>query len=97
MYWVEYYFVLFGDTVQFCFRVAVTEGLHPAGHYQQVALVRLVGMLLFVFVQRQHVQHLRFVATETVGTGIMGKMVTNNKIGLFFNIQNQNKSIFKGD
>lgn len=32
-------------------------------------------MMLLVFVQEQHAAYVRDVATETVGTGIMGKMV----------------------
>lgn len=58
-----------------CNRQAVTAGLHPGAMYQKVALVRLVGMLLIVYIQTQHLAYVRNVAIETVGTGIMGKMV----------------------
>ena len=50
-------------------------GLHPGAKYRQVALVRLVGMMLILLVQEKHEKHIRNVAYETVGTGIMGKMV----------------------
>jgi hypothetical protein len=53
----------------------VLNGLHKKARYHKVALVRLVGMMLLVFVQEQHAAYVRAVATETVGTGIMGKMV----------------------
>lgn len=40
-----------------------------------MSLVRLVGMMLIVFVKNKHMDHVKNVATDTVGTGIMGKLV----------------------
>ena len=62
--------------VQFVIRQAVTAGLHPGAKYCRIALVRLVGMMLIVFVQETHERHVRNVVTDTVGTGIMGRMVS---------------------
>lgn len=32
-------------------------------------------MMLIVFVKNKHIDHVKNVATDTVGTGIMGKLV----------------------
>jgi phosphatidylinositol-bisphosphatase len=56
-------------------RLAVENTLTAKGRYFKVHLVRLVGMMLMVLAQEQHKAYIRNVASETVGTGIMGKMV----------------------
>lgn len=57
---------------------AVIRGLYPGVHYRKVHLARLVGMMLIVFVHEKHYAYVRGVASETVGTGLMGKM--GNKV-----------------
>lgn len=42
----------------------------------QVRLIRLVGMMLVVFVKKEHKTHISEIAAETVGTGLMNKMVS---------------------
>ncbi|KAJ1528351.1 hypothetical protein ONE63_006771 [Megalurothrips usitatus] len=80
---------LFNDTPrEEEWRKAVIAGLHPAAKYRQVALVRLVGMMLILLVQEKHEKHVRNVAWETVGTGIMGKMGNKGGVGIRVEIHN---------
>lgn len=58
-------------------RKAVACYLHPGAKYRQVALIRLVGMLLIVHVRNEMYSFVRNVSVDTVGTGIMGKMVSS--------------------
>lgn len=39
-------------------------------------LVRLVGIMLLFYVNEEHAEHLGEVEAESVGTGIMGRMVS---------------------
>ncbi|RZF36514.1 hypothetical protein LSTR_LSTR008849 [Laodelphax striatellus] len=72
---------LFNDTPREDeWRFAVTNSLHPKAKYRRIALVRLVGMMLLVFVREPYAPFVQSVATETVGTGIMGKL--GNKGGV---------------
>lgn len=69
---------LFNDTVrEEEWRQVVAKSLHPKAAYEQVALIRLVGMMLIVYAQVSHIPHIKDVSIDTVGTGIMGKMVKN--------------------
>ncbi|KAK1804447.1 hypothetical protein P4O66_020032 [Electrophorus voltai] len=54
---------------------AVERSLHPKAKYKRARIIRLVGMMLVVFVKKEHVSHIREVAAECVGTGLMNKMV----------------------
>lgn len=56
-------------------RKAIADGIHSDTKYRSVAYVRLVGMQLEVLVNNKHYKHVKNVAVDTVGTGILGKMV----------------------
>jgi len=57
-------------------RQVIVNSLHPDGVYTQVALVRLVGIMLLVYALETHIPFIENVSTDTVGTGIMGKLVS---------------------
>lgn len=57
------------------YRQVIVDSLHPGGVYTQVALVRLVGIMLLVYALETHMPFIENVSTDTVGTGIMGKLV----------------------
>lgn len=53
------------------------RSLHPGAVYVRLKVVRLVGIMLVLAVQEKHKQYVLIdeLFTDTVGTGIMGKMV----------------------
>ncbi|XP_011146720.1 inositol polyphosphate 5-phosphatase OCRL-1 isoform X1 [Harpegnathos saltator] len=71
-------------------RQVVVNSLHPGGVYTQVALVRLVGMMLLVYALEPHIPFIEY-STDTVGTGIMGKL--GNKGGVAVSCRIHNTSI----
>ncbi|XP_012276603.1 inositol polyphosphate 5-phosphatase OCRL-1 isoform X2 [Orussus abietinus] len=80
---------LFNDTPrEEEWRKVVTKSLHPKGVYQQVALVRLVGIMLIIFARDIHMPHIDNVSVDTVGTGIMGKLGNKGGVAVSCSIHN---------
>ncbi|XP_076663441.1 oculocerebrorenal syndrome of Lowe [Andrena cerasifolii] len=83
---------LFNDTPrEEEWRQVVAKSLHPDGVYEQVAIVRLVGMMLLIYALQNHIPYIKNVSVDTVGTGIMGKM--GNKGGVAVSCSIHNTSI----
>lgn len=51
------------------------DGVHSEAKYKSVAVTRLVGMQLIVLVNTKHYPFVKNVSVDTVGTGLLGKMV----------------------
>lgn len=65
------------------------EGMHPKAKYRLVALARLVGMQLAVLVNSQHYQFVKNVSTDSVGTGLLGKMVRKFTMCVYVDIKSR--------
>lgn len=68
---------------------AVTKATHPKAKYRRVAVIRLVGIQLMVFINTTHYTHLKNIEVDHVGTGILGKMGNKGGVAVRFELHNK--------
>lgn len=68
---------------------AVTKATHPKARYRRVAVIRLVGIQLMVFINTTHYTHLKHIEVDHVGTGILGKMGNKGGVSVRFQLHNK--------
>ncbi|XP_051944886.1 inositol polyphosphate 5-phosphatase OCRL-like [Xyrauchen texanus] len=67
---------------------AIERSLHPKAKYIRIRIIRLVGMMLVVYVNKAHKNYIRDIASESVGTGLMNKMGNKGGVAVRFVFHN---------
>ncbi|XP_078093891.1 type II inositol 1,4,5-trisphosphate 5-phosphatase isoform X3 [Mustelus asterias] len=68
--------------------IAVSESLHPLASYAKIKHIRMVGMMLLLYVRKEHAAFVTEVEMDRVGTGIMGRMGNKGGVSVRFQFHN---------